>query len=173
MTKEQLLVYIWSIYPEGGAKDFWVVLLILYLAFIIVIYFAYLLNTAEEGSDEEREDDKDDKKERPLFIRLGKWKVSGILFLLFMIFLCNLVPKKEHFIYIVATPFVIESGKTILESLQDPNSKLFKLNKITDKSLERLSKLSDNPDIDLKKEYEELLKYKELYNNIKGGNENF
>lgn len=171
MTKEQLLVYIWSIYPEGGAKDFWVVLLILYLAFIIVIYFAYLLNTAEEGSDEEREDDKDDKKERSLFTRLGKWKVSGILFLLFMIFLCNLVPKKEHFIYIVATPFVIESGKTILESLQDPNSKLFKLNKITDKSLERLSESLDNPDIDLKKEYEELLKYKELYNNIKGGNE--
>ena len=171
MTKEQLLVYIWSIYPEGGAKDFWVVLLILYLAFIIVIYFAYLLNTAEEGSDEEREDDKDDKKERPLFIRLGKWKVSGILFLLFMIFLCNLVPKKEHFVYIIATPFVIESGKTILESLQDPNSKLFKLNKITDKSLERLSESLDNPDIDLKKEYEELLKYKELYNNIKGENE--
>ena len=154
MTKEQLLVYIWSIYPEGGVKDFWVVLLILYLVFIIVIYFAYLLNTAEEGSDEEREYDKDDKKERPLFIRLGKWKVSGILFLLFMIFLCNLVPKKEHFIYIVATPFVIESGKTILESLQDPNSKLFKLNKITDKSLERLSESLDNPDIDLKKEYE-------------------
>ena len=173
MTKEQLLVYIWSIYPEGGVKEFWEVLLILYSAFIIVIYFAYLLNTTEEGSDEEREDDKDDKKERPLFIRLGKWKVSGILFLLFMIFLCNLVPKKEHFIYIVATPFVIESGKTILESLQDPNSKLFKLNKITDKSLERLSESLDNPDIDLKKEYEELLKYKELYNNIKGGNENF
>ncbi len=171
MTKEQLLVYIWSIYPEGGAKDFWVVLLILYSAFIIVIYFAYLLNDAEDGSEEEREYDKDDKKERPLFIRLGKWKVSGILFLLFMIFLCNLVPKKEHFIYIVATPFVIESGKTILESLQDPNSKLFKLNKITDKSLERLSESLDNPDIDLKKEYEELLKYKELYNNIKGGNE--
>ena len=171
MTKEQLLVYIWSIYPEGGAKDFWVVLLILYSAFIIVIYFAYLLNDAEEGSEEEREYDKDDKKERPLFIRLGKWKVSGILFLLFIIFLCNLVPKKEHFIYIVATPFVIESGKTILESLQDPNSKLFKLNKITDKSLERLSESLDNPDIDLKKEYEELLKYKELYNNIKGGNE--
>ena len=171
MTKEQLLVYIWSIYPEGGAKEFWEVLLILYSAFIIVIYFAYLLNDAEEGSEEEREDDKDDKKERPLFIRLGKWKVSGILFLLFMIFLCNLVPKKEHFIYIVATPFVIESGKTILESLQDPNSKLFKLNKITDKSLERLSESLDNPDIDLKKEYEELLKYKELYNNIKGGNE--
>ena len=171
MTKEQLLVYIWSIYPEGGAKDFWVVLLILYLAFIIVIYFAYLLNDAEEGSEEEREYDKDDKKERPLFIRLGKWKVSGILFLLFIIFLCNLVPKKEHFIYIVATPFVIESGKTILESLQDPNSKLFKLNKITDKSLERLSESLDNPDIDLKKEYEELLKYKELYNNLKGGNE--
>ena len=171
MTKEQLLVYIWSIYPEGGAKDFWVVLLILYSAFIIVIYFAYLLDDAEEGSEEEREYDKDDKKERPLFIRLGKWKVSGILFLLFIIFLCNLVPKKEHFIYIVATPFVIESGKTILESLQDPNSKLFKLNKITDKSLERLSESLDNPDIDLKKEYEELLKYKELYNNIKGGNE--
>lgn len=174
MTKEQLLVYIWSIYPEGGAKDFWVVLLILYLAFIIVIYVAYLLHIDKKNAERsgiEREDDKDDKKERPLFIRLGKWKVSGILFLLFMIFLCNLVPKKEHFIYIVATPFVIESGKTILESLQDPNSKLFKLNKITDKSLERLSESLDNPDIDLKKEYEELLKYKELYNNIKGGNE--
>ena len=98
MTKEQLLVYIWSIYPEGGAKDFWVVLLILYLAFIIVIYVAYLLyidNKNAERSGIEREDDKDDKKERPLFIRLGKWKVSGILFLLFMIFLCNLVPKKR------------------------------------------------------------------------------
>ena len=151
MTKEQLLVYIWSIYPEDGAKDFWVVLLILYLVFIIVIYFAYLLNYAEEGSDEEREDDKDDKKEQPLFIRLGKWKVSSILFLLFMILLCNLIPKKEHFVYIVATPFVIESGKTISESLQDPNSKLFKLNKLTDKSLERLSESLDKTEYNVKK----------------------
>ena len=61
------------------------------------------------------------------------------LFLLF-IFLSNLVPNREHFIYIIATPYVVESGKSIVESLQDPSSKLSKLNQMTDKALDKALK---------------------------------
>ena len=57
--------------------------------------------------------------------------------LLLFIFISNLVPSREHFIYIIATPYVVDSGKSIIESLQDPNSKLSKLNQMTDKALDK------------------------------------
>lgn len=48
-----------------------------------------------------------------------------------------MVPNRDHFIYIIATPYVVESGKSIIDSLQDPNSKLSKLNQMTDKALDK------------------------------------
>ena len=69
---------------------------------------------------------------------MGKWKAIVPSVLLVLIFLCNLIPNnRNHFLYIIATPYVVDSGKSILESLQDPNSKLSKLNQMTDKALDK------------------------------------
>ena len=69
--------------------------------------------------------------------KLGKYKIIVPSVLLLFIFLSNLVPSREHFAYIIATPYVVESGKSIVDSLNDPNSKLSKLNQMTDKALDK------------------------------------
>ena len=125
MTKEQWLVYLWSIYPDGGFSIFWVVSLIIYtvfIAFMALIHF--------DGY----------KDDTTIWSRLGKWKIIIPSVLLVFIFISNLVPKREYFAYIIATPYVVDSGKSIVESLQDPNSKLSKLNSIMDKGLDKILK---------------------------------
>ena len=83
-------------------------------------------------------------KTKTIWFRMGKWKVIIPSVLMVLIFLCNLVPSnRNHFLYIVATPYVVDSGKSIIESLQDPNSKLSKLNQMTDKALDKALKYLD------------------------------
>ena len=125
MTNEQWLVYLWSIYPNGGYQLFYVLCLIVFLFFI---GFMLLLHSDESESD----------KPKTIWFRMGKWKIIVPSVLLVLIFLCNLVPSnRNHFLYIIATPYVVDSGKSIIESLQDPNSKLSKLNQMTDKALDK------------------------------------
>ena len=130
MTKEQWLVYLWSIYPNGGFQVFWVMCLVLVVALLTFTAINYFPDTSKYRYTEE-------KKNTYLWRKLGKWKVIVPSILLLFIFLSNLVPNREHFIYIIATPYVVDSGKSIIESLQDPNSKLYKLNKMTDKTLDK------------------------------------
>ena len=125
MTNEQWLVYLWSIYPNGGYQIFYVICLCAYLLFII-----FALISHSDTSDRYRTD--------TVWYKMGKWKIIIPSVLLVLIFLSNLVPSnRNHFLYIVATPYVVDSGKSIIESLQDPNSKLYKLNKMTDKALDK------------------------------------
>ena len=125
MTNEQWLVYLWSIYPSGGYQVFYAILLIAYLFFII-----FALISHSDTSDRYKTD--------TIWYKMGKWKIIIPSVLLALIFLCNLIPSnKNHFLYIVATPYVVDSGKSIIESLQDPNSKLSKLNQMTDKALDK------------------------------------
>ena len=125
MTNEQWLVYLWSIYPSGGYQLFYVIFLIAYLFFII---FALISHS----------DTSDRYKTETIWFKMGKWKVIIPSVLLVLTFLSNLVPSnRNHFLYIIATPYVVESGKSIIESLQDPNSKLSKLNQMTDKALDK------------------------------------
>ena len=130
MTQEQWLVYIWSIYPNGGFQVFWVISLTLVLALLTFAAASYFSDTGGYRYSEE-------EKNTYLWRKLGKWKIIMPSVLLLFIFLSNLVPSREHFAYIIATPYVVESGKSIIESLQDPNSKLYKLNKMTDKALDK------------------------------------
>ena len=119
MTNEQWLVYLWSIYPSGGYQVFYAILLIAYLFFII---FALISHS----------DTSDRYKNETIWFKMGKWKIIIPSVLLVLIFLSNLVPSnRNHFLYIV------DSGKSIIESLQDPNSKLSKLNQMTDKALDK------------------------------------
>ena len=131
MTNEQWLVYLWSIYPSGGYRIFYVICLFAYLIFII---FALIANS--DTSDRYRTD--------TVWYKMGKWKIIIPSVLIVLLFLSNLVPSnRNHFLYIVATPYVVDSGKSIIESLQDPNSKLSKLNQMTDKALDKALKYLD------------------------------
>ena len=130
MTKEQWLVYLWSIYPQGGFQVFWVICFILVFLFLCFTAGSFFADTSGYRYSEE-------EKDTYLWRKLGKYKVIVPSVLLLFIFISNLVPKREHFIYIIATPYVVESGKSIIESLQDPNSKLSKLNQMTDKALDK------------------------------------
>ena len=141
MTNEQWLVYLWSIYPQGGFQVFWVICLILVFAFLCFTAASYFSDTGGYRYSEE-------EKNTYLWRKLGKYKVIVPSVLLLFIFLSNLVPSREHFIYIIATPYVVDSGKSIIESLQDPNSKLSKLNQMTDKALDKALKYLDENEND-------------------------
>ena len=130
MTNEQWLVYLWSIYPNGGFQVFWVMCLVLVFLFLCFTAASFFSDTGGYRYSEE-------EKNTYLWRKLGKYKVIVPSVLLLFIFLSNLVPNREHFIYIIATPYVVDSGKSIIESLQDPNSKLSKLNQMTDKALDK------------------------------------
>ena len=130
MTQEQWLVYLWSIYPNGGFKVFWVMSLVLVLGLLTFAAASFFSDTGGYRYSEE-------EKDTYLWRQLGKWKVIVPSVLLLFIFLSNLVPSREHFAYIIATPYVVESGKSIVDSLNDPASKLYKLNSIMDKGLDK------------------------------------
>ena len=130
MTNEQWLVYLWSIYPNGGFQVFWVMCLVLMVALLTFTAINYFSDISGYRYSEE-------EKNTYLWRKLGKYKVVVPSVLLLFIFLSNLVPNRNHFLYIIATPYVVDSGKSIIESLQDPNSKLYKLNKMTDKALDK------------------------------------
>ena len=136
MTNEQWLVYIWSIYPNGGFQVFWVISLVLVVALLAFTAASFFSDTGGYRYSEE-------EKNTYLWRKLGKWKVIVPSVLLSFVFLSNLVPSREHFAYIIATPYVVESGKSIVDSLNDPSSKLSKLNQMTDKALDKALKYLD------------------------------
>ena len=132
MTQEQWLVYLWSIYPNGGFTQFWFICLILVVGLLVFSAASFFSDTGGYSRYTEEE------KNTYLWRKLGKYKVIVPSVLLLFIFLSNLVPSREHFAYIIATPYAVESGKSIVDSLNDPASKLYKLNSIMDKGLDKV-----------------------------------
>ena len=131
MTNEQWLVYLWSIYPNGGFMHLWVVLLVVFAVGILFIGIIH-----HEG----------DRDETTMWSILGKWKIAIPSILVLFIFLSLLVPKRDHFLLIIATPYAVEAGKSLADSLNDPTSKMFKLNKLVDKGLEKMLKELSEPE---------------------------
>ena len=126
MTNEQWLVYLWSIYPNGGFMHLWVVLLVTFAVGILY--------------------DEEDRDETTLWSRLGKWKIVIPSILVLFIIISYLVPKRDHFLLIIATPYAVEAGKSLADSLNDPTSKMFKLNQLVDKGLEKMLKELSEPE---------------------------
>ena len=131
MTNEQWLVYLWSIYPNGGFMHLWIVLLVL---FTTGIMFASIFHF--NGHTEQK----------TLWSILGKWKIIIPSILVLFIFLSLLVPKRDHFLLIMATPYAVEAGKSLADSLSDPTSKMFKLNQLVDKGIEKMLKELSEPE---------------------------
>lgn len=130
MTNEQWLVYLWSIYPNGLFIQIWILALILFAGFLMILAIIHF--------------DKYQNK-ITLWTILGKWKIIIPSILVLFIFLSNLVPKRDHFLLIMATPYAVEAGKSLADSLNDPTSKMFKLNQLVDKGLEKMLKELSEP----------------------------
>ena len=130
MTNEQWLVYLWSIYPNGGFMHLWIVLLVLFTTGIMFASIFHFNGYTEQ---------------KTLWTILGKWKIIIPSILVLFIFLSLLVPKRDHFILILATPYAVEAGKSLADSLSDPTSKMFKLNQLVDKGIEKMLKELSEP----------------------------
>ena len=131
MTNEQWLVYLWSIYPNGTLVQIWIVLLILFAVSMMMLATFHFDKYASENT---------------LWSKMGKWKITIPSILVLFIFLSLLVPKRDHFILILATPYAVEAGKSLADSLNDPTSKMFKLNQLVDKGLEKMLKELSEPE---------------------------
>ena len=132
MTNEQWLVYIWSIYPNGEFIQIWTTL---FVTFIVGILFIGIIH--HEGENDET----------TMWSKLGKWKIIIPSILAIFIFISYLVPKRDHFLLIVATPYAVEAGKSLADSLNDPTSKIFKLNQLVDKGIEKMLQEMTEPEI--------------------------
>ena len=131
MTNEQWLVYLWSIYPNGGFMHLWVVLLVVFTTGIMFASIFHFNGYTEQ---------------KTLWSILGKWKIIIPSILVLFIFISLLVPKRDHFLLIIATPYAVEAGKSLADSLNDPTSKMFKLNQLVDKGLEKMLKELSEPE---------------------------
>lgn len=125
MTYEQWLVYLYSVYPNGGFTIMWSGLLVITLIGLFFLLGEHFI------------DYNDSNRENSNLSKIGNKKYYIPLFLAFMIFLSNLVPSREQFIYIVATPYVVDAGKSLADSFKDPTSKAYKINQLMDKALDK------------------------------------
>ena len=141
MTKEQFLVYLWSIYPTGGFTIFYIVFLVIFLFILGIFYINF---------SDDRNSKSDDKLREYGWRKLGKLKLIIPLFFTFLLFISQLVPSRDNFLLIIATPYIVDSGKSILESLSYPTRKAYKINELTNKSLDiaikRLDKIAGEED---------------------------
>ena len=139
MTYEQWLVYLYYIYPEGGWITFWGILLILgtvAAAFIEFQHREYFDSTCPDSYYH---------PSKSWWFKLS-WKRFAVpVFAAIMLFLSNLVPSREGFLYIIATPYAVEVGKSLIEPIDNPTSKLYKLNQLTDNALDKAIKLLEEP----------------------------
>ena len=133
MTNEQWLVYLWSIYPNGLFIQIWILVLILFIGLLMVLAIMHFDNYTSRNAN-------------TVWSKLGKWKIVIPSILVLFIFLSNLDPKRDHFLLIMATPYAVEAGKSLADSLNDPTSKMFKLNQLVDKSLEKMLKELSEPE---------------------------
>ena len=122
MTNEQWLVYLYGIYPNGGISIFWFCGLLVSLIYIFIIWVGYC--------------EANNKKETQ-FVKTGKWKYGIPIMFSILLLLSSFVPTRTTFMYIIATPYIVESGKSLIDSLQDPTSKAYKINQLLDKGLDK------------------------------------
>ena len=133
MTNEQWLVYLWSIYPNGEFIQLWCVLLVLFATGMMIAAIHHFSEYTVRNSN-------------TMWSKIGKWKVIIPSILIVFIILSYLVPKRDHFLLIIATPYAVEAGKSLADSLNDPTSKMFKLNQLVDKGLEKMLKELSEPE---------------------------
>lgn len=111
MTKEQWLVYLWGIYPNGGFSTILVLLLICIIIFLLFIGISYMADQAIGYI----------KEEDFMWNRLGKAKYYMVIIPTMLLLLAQLVPDKKTFFAILATPYIVDGAKTSISYIDDNN----------------------------------------------------
>jgi len=124
MTKEQLLVYLYGIYPDGGVTEVAILVVLAILGVYFIVYGAQLDVAFKE---EEKENLK--KSRENFFQKSKKWLYLALA----VIVLGYFVPSKKTFIAILATP-------TIVQSYKDSNGTLHRTQNIVELILEKTEK---------------------------------
>ena len=148
MTNEQWLVYLYSIYPTGGFQVFYAITGLATIILMLIFtsnYYECINKTYNPITDQKfTPETKAEYLTNTMYVKLGKLKYIIPITLLSLAVLCNLVPNKNAFIYIIATPYLVDGTKSAIDLLQDPTSKLYKVNQLLDKGLDRaLQELSN------------------------------
>jgi len=129
MTDEQWIVYLYSIWPDGGWTVVWIILLLFVLGFLIVTGLSYIFDGHKGWYD----------TEKSLFLNHYKSTFVAMVTLLVFILISNLIPNRKGFLLLVATPAVmnvVKSDTTV--------TKLDKLDEILDLALDKATaKLKD------------------------------
>ena len=133
MTNEQILVYLYSVWPDGEFFYFWMTCLCIWGVYLFVLGLSY---TEPCITKEERQ--------QKLWVKLGHKKIIVPVIICFMLLISHFVPDKKTFTYIIATPYVVDTGKSLVESLQDPSSKAYKINQMIDKGLDKALEALEN-----------------------------
>lgn len=149
MTNEQWLVYIYSVYPEGGIQAFYIIMAFIFSAMVVVLRINY--DDAKRSSFHPITDARFTPETKSEYIstlgyvKLGKLKLLIPSVFIVLAFLCNFVPNKNAFIYIIATPYLVDGAKSTIDLLQDPTSKVYKINQLLDKGLDKALQELDKP----------------------------
>ncbi len=121
MTQEQFIIYLYGIYPEGGLSFFAVGMLLAFFGLRTVVWIYR----------EENDGDFD----TPYETYIKPVKVAG--FLVSMVLVVGyLIPSKNTFLAVVATP-------SLVESLESKEGKLYKVNKLLNRALDTAEKVLD------------------------------
>lgn len=121
MSQEQWIVYAYSVWPNGGWTSVWGALVIIGLFFSAMLLTIIHLDTI--GRDVSK--------------KLIKASWLCTLFTVIMLQIPFFIPDKKDMAAIIATPYIVEGGKSLVESLKDPNLKSYKINLLIDKSLDK------------------------------------
>lgn len=133
MTNEQWLVYLYSVWPDGEFFHFWMSCLCIWGVYLLVLGISY----SEPCITKE-------ERQQKLWVKLGYKKIIVPVIICFMMLISHFVPDKKTFAYIIVTPYVVDTGKSLVESLQDPSSKAYKINKMIDKGLDKALEALEN-----------------------------
>lgn len=125
MTQEQWIVYLYSIWPDGGF------ILLYFLAFCALgIYYGISVN-AHSLYDSSNPNSEWYKGNAPTIKYSKFFKITPVILIL-LIILSNFVPNKKGFLMLVATPYLVDGSKSLIDS-----EKASKFSEIIDLSLDK------------------------------------
>ena len=132
MSKEQWIIYIYGIYPEGGISAMFVITTFILLLIMSGSYFSY---KDDLSYGYKKTQIIEEYKEKTLLFQTlsGPTKIVGT-FTLVVIVLGNFIPSKNSFLALVAMP-------SISKSYTESDGKLHKIDSIIEKVLIRTDKI--------------------------------
>ena len=131
MTYEQWLIYLYGIYPEGGAM-----LLVSFTIIFILMVMIFTSVVRAENIKKYKMTDEQTRIQEPIIwlfsskVKYWKYLVGSLFFVWTM---SVITPNKKIFLMIIATP-------TLMESITKEDGKLNKLNLLFDKILDKADK---------------------------------